>query len=83
LDEGELRPEARGEVSLLEVESNRERKLFLDEELARSFSAALEDYFQEIASFCIKREIDYLRATTAMPFEEFVLVTLRRRGSLR
>jgi len=83
LDPRELRPELWGEVSLLDVESDREKKLFLDHDLVRSFNAVAESYLQEIESFCFRREIDYLRATTTAPFEDFVLLSLRKARSIR
>lgn len=83
LDEGELKVEALGDVSLADVESGRERRLFLDQELTRRFREEIENYFAEIESFCRRREMDYLRTTTRTPFEDFVLLTLRQARSVK
>ncbi len=72
-----------GDVSLFDVESEREKKLFLDGDLVRRFREELQNYFDEIESFCRGRQIDYLRTTTATPFEDFVLLTLRQVRSVR
>ena len=40
------------------------------------------DYFKEIETVCSGRRIDYLRTTTQIPFEEFVLKTLRQVSSV-
>lgn len=77
-DESEIRVEARGDVSLFGVEGEGERRVFLDEGLVRAFHREIERYLEEIASFCLRREVDYLQTTTGTPFEDFVLLALRR-----
>jgi hypothetical protein len=42
----------------------------------------LESYFKEIEMVCANRQIDYLRTSTQVPFEEFVLQTLRQVSSV-
>ena len=77
LDDGELDLASRGDLSLFDVESERERRLFLDAELLTRFQEELQGYCEEIESFCRSRQMDYLRTTTSIPFEDFVLLTLR------
>jgi uncharacterized protein (DUF58 family) len=83
LDPAEVRPEPLGDVSLLDVESGRERKSFLDDRMVRAFHEELQKYLEGIESFCVSRQIDYLRTTTATPFEDFVLLTLRQVSVVR
>lgn len=83
LGEREAQLEAWGDVALQDVESGRERKISLDNDLARRFSEAFQSYCGEIELFCRDRGLDYLRTTTALPFEEFVLLTLRQMKSVR
>jgi uncharacterized protein (DUF58 family) len=83
LDRGELELEPRGDLSLYDVESERERRLFLDSELLQRFQQELENYCKEIKSFCHSRRIDYLRTTTSVPFEDFVLLALREARSVK
>ncbi len=83
LDDGELSPAARGDLSLFDVESRRERRLFLDAALLARFQAEVEAYCGEIESFCRGRGVDYLRARTSVPFDEFVLLTLREGRSVK
>jgi len=78
VDQQELRPKAWGDVALVDVEGGRERKFFLDDDLVRRFETELASYFKEIETVCASRRIDYLRTTTQVPFDEFVLQTLRR-----
>jgi uncharacterized protein (DUF58 family) len=78
VDEHELRPKAWGDVALADVEGGRERKFFLDDEMRRRFEDELASYFKEIETVCVSRQIDYLRTSTQVPFDEFVLKTLRQ-----
>ena len=82
IDAREAEPEARGDIALVDVEGGRERKLFLDAELARRYRLELAGYFKEIETLCAGRGIDYLRTSTAVPFDEFVLQTLRQVSSV-
>jgi hypothetical protein len=82
LDDQEMHPNPRGDVALNDVESHRERRLFLDADLVRRFQEELANYFTEIERVCSGRHIDYLRTTTQVPFEEFVLQTLRQVSSV-
>jgi uncharacterized protein (DUF58 family) len=82
IDESEADPAPRGDIALVDVEGGRERKLFLDAELARRYRLELAGYFTEIETLCASRGIDYLRTSTAVPFEEFVLQTLRQVSSV-
>ena len=38
--------------------------------------------FEEIETICASRRIDYLRTTTQVPFDDFVLQMLRRVSSV-
>ena len=82
VDQAELKPQASGDVALVDVEAGDERKFFLDIDLVRRFERELENYFKEIETLCANRKVDYLRTTTQMPFDEFVLQTLRRVSSV-
>ena len=82
VDETESSPDPCGDVALIDVEGGRERKLFLDSDLVRRYQMELSAYFAEIETLCASRSIDYLRTTTSVPFDEFVLQTLRQVSSV-
>ncbi|HEY2990287.1 MAG TPA: DUF58 domain-containing protein, partial [Candidatus Binatia bacterium] len=65
LDDGEFDLALRGDLSLFDVESERERRLFLDADLLKRFQAELQAYCGEIESFCRSRGMDYLRTRTS------------------
>ena len=68
-------------MALVDVEGSRERRLFVDAAFARRFQEELASYFGHRIGV---REpgIDYLRTTTQVPFDEFVLKTLRQVSSV-
>jgi len=78
VDEKEINPICSGDVAFNDVESGRERRFFLDAQLIRRFQEELSRYFREIETVCSGRRIDYLRTTSHVPFDEFVLQTLRQ-----
>ena len=82
LDEEEMQPGFLGDVALVDAEGSRERRLFVDAELARRFQEELANYFRDIESACTSLGIDYLRTTTRVPFDEFVLKSLRQVSSV-
>lgn len=82
MDEQESSPKASGDITLRDVEGGLERKFFLDAELVRRYQQELRRYLGEIEVICASRQIDYLRTTTQIPFDEFVLKTLRQVSSV-
>ena len=82
LDEEEIEPRLLGDVALVDAEGRRERRLFVDAELARRFHEELALYFRDIESACASLGVDYLRTTTRVPFDEFILKSLRQIGSV-
>jgi uncharacterized protein (DUF58 family) len=82
LEEEEMQPGFLGDVALVDAEGSRERRLFVDAELARRFQEELTNYFRDIESACASLGIDYLRTTTRVPFDEFVLKSLRQVSSI-
>ena len=82
VDERELDPASSGDVMMRDVENGRERRFVVDAQLRRRFQEELAGYFKEIETVCAARGIDYLRTTTQVPFDEFVLQTLRQVSSV-
>jgi uncharacterized protein (DUF58 family) len=82
LDDDELEPRLDGEVALMDAEGSRERRLFVDAELTRRFQEELALYFRDIESTCARLGVDYLRTTTRIAFDEFILKSLRQLGTV-
>jgi uncharacterized protein (DUF58 family) len=82
LDDEEMEPRVAGDVALVDAEGHRERRLFVDPQLARRYQEELALYFREIESACASMRADYVRTTTRVPFDEFVLKSLRQLGTV-
>ena len=82
LDEEEMQPRFAGDIALVDVEGSQQRRVFVDAELARRFREELTKYLNDIEAACASHGIDYLRTTTRVPFDEFVLKSLRQVSSV-
>jgi uncharacterized protein (DUF58 family) len=82
LETAEMAPGVLGDIALVDAEGRRERRLFVDAELARRFEQEVVKYLNDIEAACASHRIDYLRTTTRVPFEEFVLRSLRQVSSV-
>ncbi|GIX46448.1 MAG: hypothetical protein KatS3mg131_0659 [Candidatus Tectimicrobiota bacterium] len=78
VDPAEIAPRFSGAVRLCDIEGTRQRKLTVNRRLLELYHQKLADYFAQLEAFCAQRHIEYLRTTTAVPFEDLVLRYLRR-----
>jgi len=67
-----------GDLSLIDAETGRERRVFLDRDLAQRFDDEVQRYLSETRAFCHRRSIDYFRVKASDSFEDFVLRFLRQ-----
>lgn len=78
LDESEMKPEFKGAFRLIDGETQEEAELTVESETVAAYQNRLGAYFQEVEDFCLSHDIEYLRTTTSIPFEEVVFSYLRR-----
>ncbi len=76
--EAELQPQFDGALRLHDIESGQQQRLTVNRRMLELYRQKLAEYFAEIELFCMQRNIEYLRASTAVPFEDLVLQYLRR-----
>jgi uncharacterized protein (DUF58 family) len=77
LDEEEIRPTYTGPVRLRDLETNQEQRLTIDELLLTRYRERVQKWCSQIEDFCLKSQIEYLRASTLIPFEDLILKYLR------
>jgi uncharacterized protein (DUF58 family) len=77
LDEEELRPTYAGPVRLRDLETNQEQRLTIDELLLTRYRERVQKWCGHIEDVCLKSQIEYLRASTLIPFEDLILKYLR------
>ncbi|MFO0646669.1 MAG: DUF58 domain-containing protein [Polyangiales bacterium] len=80
VDPREADPGASGDVALVDVETSETREVTLTPALVEKYREAHAAWRAEVEGFCKQRQIPYVAASIAEPFEEQVLGLLRRVG---
>jgi uncharacterized protein (DUF58 family) len=83
LAESEIDPPLDGALRMVDAETGDELEVTVDRPLRRLYQHRLERQLQELESFCRRRGVEYLRASTAIGFEDVVLRYLRQGAHLR
>ncbi len=80
LSDDELLPVVTGDVTLVDVESRTPVEVSVDGPTLEAYARARDAYLAEVEAFCLRHQIDYLRTTTSIPYDELVLRYLRIGG---
>ena len=83
LAESEIDPALDGALRLVDAETGDELEVTVDEDLRAFYQQRLERRLQEIEQFCRRQGVEYLRASTAIAFEDIVLKCLRQGAHLK
>src|SRR2546425_921086 len=74
----EIDPGLRGELLLVDAESNQTREITITPSLLAAYRVEYAKYCEAIESYCGKYQLGYVRTTTDFPFEELVLKVFRQ-----
>jgi len=77
IDAEELEPGFTGPVRLRDLETDHEQRLSVDELLLARYRERVQQWFTAIEELCLKAQIEYLRTSTLIPFEDLILKYLR------
>ena len=83
LAEEEIEPPLAGALKLIDAEDNSELRVTVDAKLRNAYQQRLTNLLTNVEAYCRRRAIDYLRASTAVPFEDVVLKYLRQGSYLQ
>ncbi len=83
LAEAEIEPPLDGALQMVDAETGDELEVTVDPELRRLYQQRLGRELEAIESYCRRRGVEYLRASTAIGFEDVVLKYLRQGTHLR
>ena len=78
----EARPELKGDVAIVDVETGEEREVTVTERALEAFRREHEAFCAQLSAFCNARGVGYFRADTIVPFDELVLRIFRAGGFL-
>jgi len=80
LGEEELNPAISGELSLEDSETGATKEITITDKAVESYRKRLQIFCDGLHDFCTSQKMSYLRVSTNVPFENFVLRDLRRVG---
>jgi uncharacterized protein (DUF58 family) len=83
LSPDEIEPGLRGDLRLLDAETDEFAEVSIGEQILRKYRANLRGFLDRARAFCLRRGIAYIGASSETPFEKVVLEALRRGGLLR
>lgn len=80
LGEEEINPNFKGDLWLVDTETNERKEVFIDENLIEIYKKELDKSLKELEDFTLKYGIEYLRTATSLPVEDLLLKYLRISG---
>jgi len=83
LSPDELDPEFRGDLKLLDSETNVEVEITADYDLIQNYKTNLTEWKIEIQKFCSQRQINYIPLVSSLPLQELLFSLLRRQSLLK
>jgi uncharacterized protein (DUF58 family) len=83
LDEEELNPTLLGDLRIIDSENGETKEMSVNPALLHRYHETLNGFCAEIETFANRYGMDYLRTSTAMPFEDIVLKYLRQGGLIK
>ena len=79
----ELEPPLAGDLKLLDAEDGDETEVTVSGPLLQAYRRNLAAFIGGLRDACLRRDVRYLTASTAMPVDRLVVDQLRRQGLLR
>jgi hypothetical protein len=83
LDEEEIRPTLVGDLRIIDSETGDSKEMSVNPALLQRYQATLDAFCAEIETFASRYGMEYLRTSTAMPFEDIILKYLRQGGLIK
>lgn len=79
----EVDPPLAGDLRLIDVETGQGQEVSLDGGMRALYRKRLQDWRDEIEAACLRRNVRYIPVSTAQPWDELVLLGLRKAGVVR
>ena len=83
MDEEERHPTLTGDLRLVDSETGLVKEVSITPQLLAEYEAQVQGFCDGLAQMAAKFNLDYVQASTAVPFEDVVLKSLRGRGLVR
>jgi len=83
LSEDEIHPTLLGDLRIIDSETGESKEMSVNPQLLSRYQQTFDGFCSEIETFCHRYGIDYLRASTAFPFDDLVLKYMRQGGLVK
>jgi len=83
LAEDEIHPTLLGDLRIIDSETNESKEMSVNPQLLARYQHTFDAFCAEIEAFCHRYGVDYLRASTALPFEDLILKYMRQGGLVK
>lgn len=83
LAEDEIKPTLLGDLRIIDSESGEAKEMSVNPQLLARYQQTLNSFCAEVESFSHRYGIDYIRTSTALPFEDLVLKYMRQNGMIK
>ena len=83
LSPDELEPPLSGDLQLVDMENGQVQDVSLDGSLRREYRARVGSWIQATQDDCRKQHIRYLNLITNMPWDQALLLEMRRAGVVK
>ena len=83
LDQEEVQPTLTGDLRLLDSETGEAREVSISPHLLAQYHTQLQAFCGDLQQTAARYGMDYVRTSTAVPFEDVILKFLRSRGLVR
>jgi uncharacterized protein (DUF58 family) len=81
-DQDEANPQLRGELELIDVESERRRAVTVSERSLRQYRRLFVDFLESVRGYARQQGLACVQTTTDLPFDELILRMMRVSGSV-
>jgi uncharacterized protein (DUF58 family) len=83
LDPAERDPQLRGDLRLLDAETNQPLEVTADDALLARYRSEFGAFLSALENFCLRQQIGHVQASTDIAFEDLVLRVLREGAMIR
>lgn len=83
VSEEEIKPTLRGDLRIIDSETGESKEMSVNPQLLVRYQQTFDAFCAELEAFCHRYGIDYLRTSTAMPFEDLILKYMRQGGLVK
>ena len=83
LSPDEVQPELAGDIRLIDSETNAPQDVTVDNAMRDLYNRRMREWREDLASYCLRRDVHYVTVETGTPWENVILYALRHAGVVK